>query len=64
MNMPISRFFTIAQVASLLSVSQRTVRRWIAAHDLLAHKFGRGVRISEVDLKTFLAVSRESSIGN
>lgn len=64
MNMPISRFFTIAQVASLLSVSQRTVRRWIAANELLAHKFGSGVRISEVDLKAFLAVSRQSSIGN
>ena len=28
---PITRFYTVAQVADLLAVSQRSVRRWIAA---------------------------------
>ena len=52
------RFYTTAQVAELLSVSQRTVRRWIATGELVAHKLGRGVRISEADLKTFLALHK------
>ncbi len=51
---PLTRFFTIAQVADLLVVSTRSVRRWIAAGELLAHKFGRQVRISEIDLKAFV----------
>ena len=40
----VTRFFTVAQVAELLAVSTRSVRRWIAAGELLAHKFGRRVR--------------------
>ena len=34
--------------------STRSVRRWIAAGELLAHRFGRQVRISEVDLRAFM----------
>ena len=49
-----TRFYTIAQVANMLAVSSRSVRRWIAAGELLAHKFGRQVRISEIDLKAFV----------
>ena len=51
---PITRFYTVAQVAELLAVSTRSVRRWIAAGELLAHKFGRQVRISEINLKAFV----------
>ena len=51
---PLPRFYTVEQVANLLSVSQRSVRRWIAAGELLAHKFGRQVRISEIDLRAFV----------
>jgi excisionase family DNA binding protein len=51
---PVSRFFTVSQIAELLSVSTRSVRRWIAAGELLAHKFGRRVRIADVDLHGFL----------
>jgi excisionase family DNA binding protein len=51
---PLTRFYTVAQVASLLAVSSRSVRRWIVTGELLAHKFGRGVRISEVDLRVFV----------
>jgi excisionase family DNA binding protein len=51
---PITRFYTVAQVAELLAVSTRSVRRWIAAGELLAHKFGRQVRISEIDLRAFV----------
>jgi excisionase family DNA binding protein len=51
---PLTRFFTVAQIADLLAVSTRSVRRWIVARELPAHKFGRQVRISELDLKAFV----------
>jgi excisionase family DNA binding protein len=51
---PLTRFYTVSQVANLLAVSSRSVRRWIAAGELLAHKFGRQVRISEIDLRAFV----------
>jgi excisionase family DNA binding protein len=51
---PITRFYTVAQVADLLAVSTRSVRRWIAHGELLAHKFGRQIRISEIDLRAFV----------
>jgi excisionase family DNA binding protein len=53
------RFFTIAEVAERLCVSTRTVRRWIEAGDLIAHRPGRVVRIAESDLRAFLALHRE-----
>jgi excisionase family DNA binding protein len=52
------RFYTIAQVAELLAISERSVRRWVATGELTAHKFGRGVRISETELRTFLALHK------
>lgn len=55
---PTSRFFTVAQVADLLVVSARSVRRWIAEGDLPTHRFGRQVRISEIDLRTFIEKGR------
>ena len=32
------KFFTIAEVAERLHVSGRTIRRWIRANDLVAHR--------------------------
>lgn len=55
---PMTRFYTVAQVAELLGVSTRSVRRWIAASELFAHKFGRQVRISETDLRAFVEAGR------
>jgi excisionase family DNA binding protein len=52
------KFFTIAQVAERLQVATRTVRRWIEAGDLVAHRLGGAVRIAESDLWAFLAVRR------
>ncbi len=51
---PTTRFYTVAQVADLLVVSTRSVRRWIATGELLAHKFRRQVRVAEIDLLAFL----------
>jgi excisionase family DNA binding protein len=53
------RFFTIANVAESLSVSTRTVRRWIDAGELIAHRFNGVLRISDADLHAFLARHRE-----
>ena len=52
-------FFTIAEVAEHLHVSGRTVRRWIEAGTLVAHRVGGIVRIAEADLRAFLALHRE-----
>jgi excisionase family DNA binding protein len=51
-------FFTMGEVANSLSLSTRTVRRWIDAGDLIAHRLGTIVRIAEPDLRAFLAVHR------
>ena len=53
------RFFTIGQVAELLEVSTRTVRRWIDAELLVTHRVGGVVRIAKRDLLAFLADHRE-----
>ena len=55
---PMARFYTVAQVADMLGVSPRSVRRWTAESDLRAHRFGRQVRISETDLRAFVEAGR------
>jgi excisionase family DNA binding protein len=52
------QFFTIPEVAEFLSVSQRTVRRWIKQKKLIAHHFGAAVRIADGDLSAFIARHR------
>jgi excisionase family DNA binding protein len=54
------RFFTISDVAESLRVSIRTVRRWIDAGELTAHRFNGVLRISDADLHAFLARHRAS----
>ena len=51
-------FFTVPDVAGHLGVSTRTVRRWVEGRQLIAHHFGRAVRIAEEDLRTFLRAHR------
>jgi excisionase family DNA binding protein len=51
-------FFTIAEVAEMLRVSKRTVRRRIDSGQLVAHVFDAVVRIAEPDLRAFLALHR------
>ena len=50
--------FTVAEVAVHLGVAGRTVRPWIADEQLVVHRLGRAVRISEQDLRVFLADRR------
>jgi excisionase family DNA binding protein len=56
---PGAKFFTITEIARRLSVSERTVHRWAAQRDLAVYRFGRSVRVSEVDLRSFLAAHRD-----
>lgn len=53
------RFFNVGDIALQLNVSPRTVHRWIANHQLVVHRIGRAVRVSEADLKAFLAIHRD-----
>jgi excisionase family DNA binding protein len=53
------KFYTIEQIADCLSVSSRTVRRWIDAGLLIAHRFNGIVRISEADFAAFWAARRD-----
>jgi excisionase family DNA binding protein len=52
------QFFTIGQVAEHLTVSTKTVRRWIEKKLLIAHRINGVVRISAADLAVFLATHR------
>lgn len=51
-------FFSIAQVAARLQVSQRTVRRWLKAGVIAGHKLGSQWRISAADLLAFERLNR------
>jgi excisionase family DNA binding protein len=51
---PDERFLGVARVAERLDVSQKTVRRKIAAGELPAHRVGKLLRISERDLAAFV----------
>jgi excisionase family DNA binding protein len=53
------KYFTIKAVGEALDVSLRTIRRRIANGDLIAHRSGGVVRISEADFQAFLALHRE-----
>ncbi len=52
-------FFTIDDIAVQFNVSPRTVHRWVAERKLVVHRIGRSVRVSEADLKMFLAAHRD-----
>jgi excisionase family DNA binding protein len=54
------QFFAMAAIAQQLDVSPRTVHRLIKSGELVAHRFGGSVRVSEVDLKQFLVARRDA----
>ena len=59
-NAPAAKqFYSIAEVADLLDVHSRTVRRWLGKKELIAHRFGRQLRISRADLEAFVRARRE-----
>ena len=56
----IDRMLTIVDVADLLQISSKTVRRWILTGDLVGHQIGRQWRITEDDLRAFIRLRRQS----
>jgi excisionase family DNA binding protein len=58
-NTPPSRLMTVGEVADVLRLSDRQIRRLIAGGDLPVHRFGRAIRISEPDLIRFLERNRD-----
>lgn len=60
MNPMSEKFYSVPRVAELLGVSERSVWRWLDQRELIAHRFGRSVRISEEHLRAFLAKNRQS----
>lgn len=53
---------TLEQAADLLHVSTRTIRRFIKAQDLPAHKIGRQWRIARRDLEEHLRRHRRGGV--
>ena len=53
-------FYTPKEVAALLKVSERTVRRWIGEGKLRALRFGRQLRIPMEALDKFVQVAASS----
>jgi excisionase family DNA binding protein len=50
---PMGQLYTTDEVAKLLRVSQRTVQDWIRSGALTAVRYGRLLRIRQVDLVAF-----------
>ena len=53
------RLLTVNEVAELLQVSSKTVRRWVELQELRTHRLGRQLRVSEEDLAAFLGQRRK-----
>ena len=54
-------FFTIAQVAEKLQVSEKTVRRMLVSGELPGYKIGGQYRIKPAELESWIA---EQAIGS
>jgi excisionase family DNA binding protein len=53
------RLLAVNEVAALLQVSSKTVRRWIERQELRTYRLGRQLRVAEEDLTAFLAQRRK-----
>ena len=51
-------FHTVNEVATRWSSCERSVRREIKAGNLVAHRFGRSLRVSEEDLRAYERLRR------
>lgn len=54
-----TRMLSVNQVADLLNVSTKTVRRMIEDRTLHHHRMGRIIRVSEEDLRAYINSTRE-----
>lgn len=51
-------FHSVKNIAERWDTCERSVRREIAAGNLVAHKFGRSIRISDEDLSVYERLRR------
>jgi len=51
-------FYTVSAVASMVGVSDDSIRRAIASESLTAYKIGRSVRVRYGDIKEWLEANR------
>lgn len=58
--MPQDRYQTVQELADRLEVAEATVRQWIKGGELRAIDIGKGWRIADADLESFLK-SRETA---
>lgn len=56
------RLFSLKEVAEFLGVSTKTVRRKITAGDLLSHRIGGRLRVSEDDYRSYVGACREWNV--
>lgn len=56
---PPPRMLTVSHTAEHLQMSQKTVRRLIAAGELRSHRLGGCIRVAEDDLASFLSTRRK-----
>ncbi len=54
-----TRLQTVDEAAEQLFMHPRTVRRLIAEKKLVAHRFGRALRVAQADLDAFVKGHRE-----
>lgn len=59
-----SKFYTIDQVAEILDIHHKTVRKFIKEGRLKANKFGKQWRISQIDLDSFTKDKKSTAIEN
>lgn len=52
--MPLDQYQTVKEVADRLKVAESTVRHWIKLGQLRAIDIGKGWRIADADLNSFL----------
>jgi excisionase family DNA binding protein len=55
-----TKYLSAREVADRLGVSVMTVGRWLKSGKLNGYKFGKTIRISEVDLSQFIKDSQMS----
>lgn len=56
------KFYTINEVAELLDMHHKTIRKFISEGSLKANKVGKQWRISEQDLNSFMKVNKDKNV--
>lgn len=56
------KFYTINEVAELLDMHHKTIRKFITDGSLKANKVGKQWRISEQDLNSFMKVNKDKNV--